>query len=684
MVNPISTERHGDVLVIISDSPPVNALGHAVRLGLDEAVKSAVNDDQVKAIVIRCAGQTFFAGADISEFGKPFALPALPDLIDRIEAAGKPVVAAIHGTALGGGCEVALGCHYRIAASTARIGLPEVKLGLIPGAAGTQRLPRLIGVAAALPMVTFGQPISAKAAKEMGLVDQLTDANSLATDAIAFAQSKIGQPIPRTSEKSAALDDPSIFDTFLAKNERQFRGLDAPKAGVEAVRAAIGTDYRKGVARENELFESLMQGTQSAAMRHYFFAERAAGKIEGLAKDTPIRPTNRIGVIGAGTMGGGIAMNFLNVGIPVRLVEVAQESLDRGVATIRRNYETSAKKGRMTAEQVEQRMALLEPTLDFEKLADCDLVIEAVFESIALKKDIFRKLDAIAKPGALLASNTSFLDLNDIAAATTRASDVLGLHFFSPANVMPLLEIVRGAKTAPDAIATAMKLARKIGKIAVLSGVCHGFIANRAMEPRMYQAEALVIEGATPQQIDKILVDFGFPMGAFQMIDLVGLDVIGRDSDKRSLMGDLVAIGRLGQKKNGGFYNYDQDRRHSPSPEADAVITRFRADHGIQRRDISDEEARERLLYSVVNESARILDEGIAQRASDIDVALIAGYNWPVQTGGPTFWADTVGLNQIVTRLRSLARDHGDVFAPSPLLERLAAAGGTLHQTSRA
>jgi 3-hydroxyacyl-CoA dehydrogenase len=687
MADPISTERHGDVLVILSNSPPVNALGHAVRTGLDKAVKAAVDDDHIKAIVIQCAGQTFFAGADISEFGKPFASPTLPELIDRIEAVDKPVVAAIHGTALGGGCEVALGCHYRLASSTARIGLPEVKLGLIPGAAGTQRLPRLVGAAAALPMVAIGKPISAKAAMEIGLVDQLSDNESLAAAAIAFARSKIGQPIPRASEKTANQDgvnDPSIFDSFLAQNQRQFRGFEAPKAAVEAVRAAGGANYLEGVQREGELFQALMEGIQSAAMRHYFFAERAAGKVEGLAKDVPVRPIERVGVLGAGTMGGGIAMNFLNVGIPVLLVEVGQEALDRGVSTIRRNYEASAKKGRLTTEQVEQRMSLLDPTLAFERLADRDLVIEAVFESLEIKKEIFRQLDGVVKSGAILASNTSFLDLDEIAAETNRPDDVVGLHFFSPANVMPLLEVVRGTATAPDIVATAMKLARKIGKIAVLAGTGYGFIANRAMEPRMVQAEALVLDGATPAQVDKILVDFGFPMGAFQMIDIVGLDVIGRDSDKRSLMSELVAIGRLGQKRNGGFYNYDQHRRPSPSPEADSVIERFRGGLAIEPRDVPDEEVRDRLLYSIVNECARILDDGIAQRASDIDVALIAGYNWPVQTGGPTFWADTVGLGEIVSRLRSLSREHGAAFEPSPLLERLAASGGVLHQARRA
>lgn len=656
MTNPISTVHDGDVLVVVSNNPPVNALGQAVRAGLQDAIAQALADDSVKAIVIRCDGRTFFAGADITEFGKPPVGPNLPEVLDAIEASDKPVVAAIHGTALGGGCEVALACHYRVAVPSAKIGLPEVKLGLIPGAAGTQRLPRLVGAEAALPMVAIGNPISASKAKSIGLVDEIVGEDSLAADAVTFARGKIGQPIPRTSEGTANQDgvkNPAIFDEFRARNGRKMRGFDAPNAAIEAVRLAGELPYSEGVKKERELFATLMTGTQSAAMRHYFFAERAANKIDDVPADTPLIPIAKVGVIGAGTMGGGIAMNFLSAGIPVTILEMQQEALDRGVGVIRKNYENTAKRGRMTAEQVEAAMGNLSTTLQYNDLADCDLVIEAVYENMDVKKEVFGKLDTVVKQGAILASNTSYLDVNEIATATTRPGYVLGLHFFSPANVMKLLEIVRGAETRPDVLATAMKLSKKIGKVAVVAGVCHGFIGNRMLSPRQEQANALIMEGANYWEVDEVLLDFGFPMGPFQMADLAGIDIgWHRDPTKVTTLREaLCAAGRFGQKNAKGFYDYDESRNRTPSDEIRALIAEFAAKEGTQQREISKDEIKERLLYPMVNEGAMILDEGMAQRASDIDVVWINGYGWPLYTGGPMFWADTVGLANVVEGL---------------------------------
>ncbi|QSB45575.1 enoyl-CoA hydratase/isomerase family protein [Tsuneonella flava] len=656
MTNPISTVHDGDVLVVVSNNPPVNALGQAVRAGLQDAIAQGLADDSVKAIVIRCDGRTFFAGADITEFGKPPVGPNLPEVLDAIEASDKPVVAAIHGTALGGGCEVALACHYRVAVPSAKVGLPEVKLGLIPGAAGTQRLPRLVGAEAALPMVAIGNPISASKAKSIGLVDEIVGEDSLAADAIAFARGKVGQPIPRTSEGTANRDgvkNPAIFDEFRAKNGRKMRGFDAPNAAIEAVRLAGELPYSEGVKKERELFTKLMTGTQSAAMRHYFFAERAANKIDDVPGDTPLIPIAKVGVIGAGTMGGGIAMNFLSAGIPVTILEMQQEALDRGVGVIRKNYENTAKRGRMSAEQVEAAMGNLSTTLEYNDLADCDLVIEAVYENMDVKKEVFGKLDTVVKQGAILASNTSYLNVNEIAAATSRPGYVLGLHFFSPANIMKLLEIVRGAETRHDVLATAMKLSKKIGKVAVVAGVCHGFIGNRMLSPRQEQANALIMEGANYWEVDEVLLDFGFPMGPFQMADLAGIDIgWHRDPSKVTTLREaLCAAGRFGQKNGKGFYDYDESRNRTPSDEVRALIAEFAAKSGTPQREISKDEIKERLLYPMVNEGAMILDEGMAQRASDIDVVWINGYGWPLYTGGPMFWADTVGLANVVSGL---------------------------------
>jgi len=656
MTSPIRTEKHDNVLVIISDNPPVNALGQAVRAGLTDGIAEALSDDSVEAVVIRCDGRTFFAGADITEFGKAPQGPSLPEALDKLEASEKPVVAAIHGTALGGGCEVALACHYRVAVPSAKLGLPEVKLGLIPGAAGTQRLPRLVGAEAALPLVAIGNPISAKKAKEIGLLDEIVGEDSLATDAIAFAKSKIGQPVPRTSEGTANQDgvkNPDIFDEFRAKNGRKMRGFDAPNAAISAVKAAGELSYADGVKKERELFGKLMTGTQSKAMRHYFFAERAANKVDDIPADTPLIDIKKVGIIGAGTMGGGIAMNFLSAGIPVTILEMKQEALDRGTGVMRKNYENTAKRGRMTAEQVEQAMGLLTPTLDYSDLADCDLVIEAVYESMDVKKDVFGKLDEMVKEGGILASNTSYLDINEIASITKRPGYVLGLHFFSPANVMKLLEVVRGEKTRDDVLATAMKLSKKIGKVAAVSGVCPGFIGNRILSQRQAQANKLIMEGANYWDVDDVLLEFGFPMGPFQMGDLAGIDIgWHRDPSKVTTVREaLCAVGRFGQKAGKGFYDYDEARQRTPSDEVKQIIADFAAKEGNEQRDISKDEIRERLLYPMVNEGAKILDEGMAQRASDIDVVWINGYGWPLYTGGPMFWADTIGLDTVVAGL---------------------------------
>ncbi|MHA0329859.1 3-hydroxyacyl-CoA dehydrogenase NAD-binding domain-containing protein [Sphingomonas melonis] len=674
MTSPIRTERHDDVLVIISDNPPVNALGAAVRQGLEAAIKEGVADASIAAMVIRCDGRTFFAGADITEFGKPMVEPGLPTVVDMIEASTKPIVAAIHGTALGGGCEVALGCHYRVAVPSAKLGTPEVKLGLLPGAGGTQRLPRIAGVALALEMTAKGDPISAKKAQEAGLIDKIVGEDSLEADAIAFANEvKAKRPIPRASERTVQ-PDPDAVAAFEKANGRRFRGFDAPAANIACVVKATETSFADGIAFERQEFMKLMMGNQSAAQRHIFFAERQAAKIDDVPTDTVKRPIKRVGVIGAGTMGGGIAMNFLSAGIPVTIVEMAQEALDRGTGVIRKNYEATAAKGRMKPEQVEAAMGALTPTLDFDALAACDLIIEAVYENMDVKKEIFTRLDGLAKPGAILASNTSYLDIDEIAAVTKRPQDVVGMHFFSPANVMKLLEVVRGAKTAPDVLATVMDLAKKIKKVAVVAGVTYGFIGNRMLMPRQVEANKLLLEGATPEQIDRVHVAFGMPMGPFQMADLAGVDIgWHRDPNRIENVRDaLAAEGRWGQKKQAGFYDYDEKRNPTPSPRVAEIIQEWRDKTGTPQHEVTDEEIVERTLYTMVNEGALILEEGKAQRASDVDVVWIYGYGWPVYRGGPMFWAQSEGLGKIVAGLEK----HG--FTAAKSLKDAAASGGRL------
>jgi 3-hydroxyacyl-CoA dehydrogenase len=681
MTSPISTRRHGDILIVTSNNPPVNALGAAVRQGLVAAIEQADADAAIKAVVITCAGQTFFAGADIAEFGKPPVMPWLPQVVDIIEACTKPVVAAIHGTALGGGLEVALACHYRVAVPSAKLGVPEVKLGILPGAGGTQRLPRVAGVPKALEMVTSGTPIGAKEAFSIGLVDRLIEGD-LVEHAVAYADEvKDIRPLPKSSERDEKLAEarknPGLFDEFRKANARKMKGFEAPELNIQAIEAAVAKPYAEGVLDERRLFMHLFSGTQAKAQQYFFFAERKASKIDGIPEDIKPRDIKRVGMIGAGTMGGGISMNFLSAGIPVTIVEMQQEALDRGTGTMRKNYEATAAKGRMTPEQVEGAMGLLNPTLDFSALAECDLIIEAVFEQMEVKKEIFAKLDKFAKPGAILASNTSYLNIDEIAAATSRPQDVVGLHFFSPANVMKLLEVVRGAKTAPDVLVTAMQLAKRIKKVAVVAGVCYGFIGNRMLIPRQTEATKLLLEGATPAQIDKVHTDFGMPMGPFQMADLAGVDIgWHRDPTRIENIRDaLAAEGRWGQKKQAGFYDYDDKRRPSESARVAEIIDDFRAKSRVEKRAISDQEIVERTLYTMVNEGAKILEEGMAQRASDIDVVWVYGYGWPVYRGGPMFWADTEGLDKIVAGLRNQEQRMGSDFSLSKLLLDKAAAG---------
>ncbi len=672
MTSPVRTERHDDVLVVISNSPPVNALGADVRAGLEAGFKQGIADDSIKAIVLRCDGRTFFAGADITEFGKPPREPGLHAVLDMMDASPKPIVAAIHGTALGGGCETALACNYRVAVPSAMIGTPEVKLGLLPGAGGTQRLPRLVGVAAALQMVAIGNPVSAKKAAEIGLIDKVVNEDSLEADAIAFARDVIGKPLPRISEKTVAAD-PEAVAAFRQANARKMRGFDAPEANIRCVEAA-SEGFADGMKFERTEFMKLMTGTQSAAQRHIFFAERQAAKIDGLDPKTPLRDIKKVGVIGAGTMGGGISMNFLSAGIPIVIVEMQQDALDRGTGVMRKNYEASAAKGRIKPDAPDKAMGLLTPTLSLDDLADCDLIIEAVYENMDVKKELFGKLDKIAKKGAILTSNTSYLNIDEIGAATSRPEDVLGMHFFSPANVMKLLEVVRGEKTAGDVLMTVMALAKKIKKVAVVAGVTPGFIGNRMLSQRQKAANDMLMEGATPQQIDKVHTDFGMPMGPFQMSDLAGVDIGWHRDPTRieSIRDALAAEGRWGQKKQAGFYDYDENRKPTPSPRVAEIIEDFRSKSNKAKRDIGDEEIVERTLYPMVNEGALILEEGKAQRASDVDVVWIYGYGWPVYRGGPMFWAGTEGYAKVVAGLEK----HGFTVAES--LKNAAESGETL------
>jgi 3-hydroxyacyl-CoA dehydrogenase len=684
-INEVTTlDQDGEVAILTIDSPPVNALSAPVRAGLHDGMAAAMKSD-AKAIVLICGGRTFIAGADISGFGGPNTGPGLNEVLDSLESSSKPVVAAIHGTALGGGLEVALICSYRVAVPSAKTGLPEVRLGLLPGAGGTQRLPRLVGAEKALGFMTTGDPISAKDSLELGIVDELVTEGQLRQGAIDFARRKLaaGEKPPRVRDRNDKIAEdrknPGLFDAFRKKNARQFRGQLAPEQIIQCVEAAVNLPFEQGIAVERKLFGKVVVSPESAAMRHIFFAERAANKIPDVPADTPTRPVKLVGVIGAGTMGGGISMNFANAGIPVKIVEMKQEALDRGLGIVRRNYENTAKKGRLTQADVEKRMGLLTGSLELESLEDCDLIIEAVFENMEIKKDVFAKLAKIAKPGAILASNTSYLNIDEIAAATSgREGDVIGLHFFSPANVMRLLEIVRGEKTAKDVIATSMKLAKTISKVGVLVGVCPGFVGNRMLAQRQQQAQALLNEGAMPQDVDRVLYEFGFPMGPFAMSDLAGLDIgWSKEKSKGATIRDVLCeMDRRGQKTGAGYYDYDENRNAKPSPVTEKIIRDFAAKSGVNARTVSDEEILERTIYPMINEGAKILEEGKAIRASDIDMVWVTGYGWPIYRGGPMFYGNQVGLRKVVDRLKHYEAQMGAFFKPSRLLEKLAAEGG--------
>jgi 3-hydroxyacyl-CoA dehydrogenase len=685
-------ERHGAVGVITVDHPPVNALSAAVRQGLIDCLEEGSRDPEARALVLVGAGRTFIAGADIREFGKPPAPPGLNDVIARFEDAPKPVIVAIHGTALGGGLEVALGCHYRVAVPGARVGLPEVKLGLLPGAGGTQRLPRLVGARKALELITSGEHIPVEQALELGIVDWIGEGQDPLAVGLSFAERVIAEDLPRRRVRDvedridADRGNDQLFEEFRSSLARSARGLFSPFKIVDAVRAAVDLPFDEGLERERDLFMECMDSPQRAGLIHSFFAEREVQKIPGMPDGVKPRQIRSVGIIGAGTMGGGIAMNFANVGIPVHLKEVKQEALDKGLAVIRRNYENTAKKGRMTMDEVGQRMGLIRGTLDYADFSDVDLVIEAVFENMDLKKQIFATLDETCKPGCVLASNTSTLSIDEIASATKRPEDVVGMHFFSPANVMKLLENVRGSKTSWEVIATVMDVGKRIKKVSVLVGNCYGFVGNRMLHKRGSEAMALVNEGASPAQADKVLTDLGYPMGQFSMSDLAGIDVgylIRQERRKEgdevppSWMDSLYEAGRLGQKTGAGVYRYEEgNRKPIPDPEVDRIIEEFRREQGIQPRQIGEEEMLERQMYVMINEGARILEEGIAARPADIDIVWIYGYGFPAYRGGPMFWADEVGLDRILAAVERYRETvGGEQWEPAPLLQRLVREG---------
>ena len=680
-INEVSSlENHSNIAVLTLNSPPVNALSANVREGLHKGVQNAIEDASVDAIVIICEGRTFIAGADITEFGQAPKGPSLYDVQDMIENSSKPVVSAIHGTALGGGLEVALTCHYRIAVPSAKCGLPEVNLGLLPGAGGTQRLPRIVGAAKALIMMTSGEHVPADQCLSMGLVDEMAEEDKLLEGAISFAEKIVSEKRPlvkiRDAEDKIVADrgNEALFADFRKSIARKTRGFLAPEYNIQCIEAAVNKPFDEGLKVEQELFMKLMTGNQSAAQRYMFFAQRQVTKIPDIEPDTEVKPINSVGVIGAGTMGGGISMNFANVGIPVTIVEQSQERLDKGLGIIRKNYENSAAKGRITEAQVEERMNLIDGKTSIEALDSQDMIIEAVFENMDLKKDIFKQLDSICKEGAILASNTSALDVNVIAAETNRPEDVIGLHFFSPANVMRLLEIVRGDKTSKSVVASSLAIAKKIQKIAAVVGVCPGFVGNRILAQRQREANKLILEGALPWDIDDALFDFGFPMGPFAMSDLAGLDIgWNKDTSKgESLRDVLCEAGRLGQKSGKGFYIYDENRNKSPDPEVEALIKKFGEERQIRMRDgITKEEILERCLYPMINEGFKILEEGMAIRASDIDIVWTNGYGWPVYEGGPMFYGNIIGFDKILFWLKKAELELGPEFKPSAYLEKV-------------
>jgi 3-hydroxyacyl-CoA dehydrogenase len=680
--NLVDQSRDGEILILTINNPPVNAFGVGVPEGLHAGLDVAERDDTIRAVVIIGGGRTFVAGADIRTFDLPREQsPDLRGTVDRLDGFGKPVVAAIHGTALGGGLELALACTYRVAVPGAQLGLPEVKLGVLPGAGGTQRLPRVVGAAKALEMMLSGNPVKAEEAEQLGLIDELIDGDLL-TGAVAFARAHVDTtPLPRVSEKTAEGGSPELFAAARDGIKKTHKGQYSPGLIVDLAEMATQVPFAEGYAAEGQMFMRAKDSPQSRGLRHIFFAEREAGKISGLDKNTPQTEIKSAGIIGAGTMGGGIAMNFLNVGIPVTIVETTQEALDRGLGVVRKNYENTAKKGRMSMDDVEKRMALLTPTLNMDDLKDADIIIEAVFENMDVKKEIFGKLDTIAKPGAILASNTSTLDVNEIAGATKRPESVIGLHFFSPANVMRLLEIVRAEKTSDSVLATGMALAKKIKKVGVVVGVCDGFVGNRMVHRYGDEARKMVEEGARPQDADAAMHALGLPMGPFEMSDMAGLDVgylirqhqakVAGQPKPDGWLDRIVEAGRKGQKTQAGIYDYPDGRRPVPAASTDELLTTFRSEKGLSSREVGQDEATKRLTYSLVNEGAQILDEGIAQRASDIDVIYVYGYGFPAYRGGPMKYADEQGLKSVVADLEQYGQ------TPAPLLKKLANEGKT-------
>ena len=696
MSHSVSYIVDGDIGVITVNNPPVNALSQRVRQGLTESFAEAAADATTATVLI-CDGRTFIAGADITEFGKPMEPPHFLETLRAMENMSKPVVAAIHGTALGGGLETALCCHYRVAVPSAKVGLPEVHLGLLPGAGGTQRLPRLIGPEAALEAISTGVPMSAKAAHAGGVLDELVEEGQLLEGAKSFARRIVadGAPLKKVRDLNDKVTgvDLSIFETARAAVRKTRRGFLAPLSCIACVEAACTLPFEEGMQRERELFQELHDGVQSAAQQHIFFSERAASKVDGMPKGVELLDIKRVGVIGAGTMGGGIAMNFANVGIPVTLLEMKQEFLDKGLSVVRGNYERTAKKGRLTDAQVEERVGLITPTLDYADLADVDMIIEAVYENMDIKKEVFAKLDQVAKADCILATNTSTLDVDEIAAVTKRPEMVIGTHFFSPANVMKLLEIVRGEKTSHSTLATTLAVTKAIKKVGVVVGVCDGFVGNRMIHKYLQQSQFLLEEGCLPHEVDAPIYDLGFAMGPLTMSDLAGLDVGWRIRQGKGLpeslpegeryceIGDRICEkGRFGQKTGGGFYNYEPGNRSAQrDPEIEQLIIDYSKEKGIERRDIGAEEVLERLMYSLINEGAWILEEGIAQRASDIDVIYVYGYGVPAYLGGPMFYADQIGLDKVYKHVCEFAEQDPASWKPAPLLKKLAESGGAFN-----
>jgi 3-hydroxyacyl-CoA dehydrogenase len=696
----VQSSLHGGVAVITISNPPVNALSPGVPEGIRSSIQTAADDPGVAAIVVIGAGRTFIAGADIREFGKVVSgekpRRSLLPMLREIEDCPKPVVMAIHGTAFGGGLEVAMAGHYRVIAASALVGQPEVKLGIIPGAAGTQRLPRLAGVAKALEMCAFGEPVGAREAHDLGIADAVIEGDLLSA-AIAFAREVSGKPCRKTREREEKLrdTDPSIFDRARQQAAKTRRSQTAPIAAIEAVEAATRLPFDEGCTREAELFDRCLHSTQSKALIHAFFAERAVSKSPGVSQETPVYEIRRAAVVGAGTMGGGITMNYANAGIPVIVKEAGQEALDRGMATIRKNYASSVKKGKLSQAEMDRRLSLITPQLTYDGFEEADIIAEAVFEGMALKKQVFAEIDRIAKPGCILASNTSYLDIDEIASVTGRPELVVGHHYFSPANIMRLLEIVRGQATSPAVLATSMALAKRMNKIGVLAGNARGFIGNRMLTPYLREAQFLLEEGASVEDVNGALYDFGIAMGPLAMSDLAGLDVGWRirkefkHLEKPGVRVPRVAdrlceMGRFGQKTARGWSKYDENRQPSPDPETAALIEQTAREAGIERRTIGRDEIVDRCIFALVNEGAHLLGEGIALRAADIDVVYLNGYGFPAWRGGPMFYADTVGLETVLARIEEFRQRHGDDLWPvAPLLRRLAESGGGFQEFDR-